>query len=186
MNKEQFLTLLRIGLKDMPVKEMNELLEDYETHYAFGLQEGRTEEEISVELGDPLELAVEAMAEFERNHVPARPTSTHITRTTFTVVGLFILNFVFAVIPVAITIWAVWLSLILAGSSLVLSPGLIAVEYLINGYFSMGKLFACIAFSGIGIFMLYGVSQLGKKLKTGTIAYYNWNVRVIKGGQLHE
>ncbi|MGG6314189.1 HAAS signaling domain-containing protein [Paenibacillus macerans] len=61
MNKSEFLALLRAHLSALPPEEQNELLEDYEAHFAFGQQSGRSEEEIVMELGDPAELAKEAL-----------------------------------------------------------------------------------------------------------------------------
>lgn len=61
MNKNEFIALLRAHLSVLPPEEQNELLEDYEAHFEFGLQSGKTEEEIVLELGEPAELAKEAL-----------------------------------------------------------------------------------------------------------------------------
>lgn len=61
MNKNEFIALLRAHLSALPPEEQNELLEDYEAHFEFGLQSGKTEEEIVLELGEPAELAKEAL-----------------------------------------------------------------------------------------------------------------------------
>ncbi|WEK54105.1 MAG: DUF1700 domain-containing protein [Candidatus Cohnella colombiensis] len=183
MNRTQFLTLLRKELGSMPIKEQNELLEDYESHYAFGQQEGKTEEQISVELGDPIELAVEATAEYHRNFPAKVKVSTTVSNTTFSIVGLFLLNFVLAVVPLGIAIWATWLSLLVASIMLIVAPLIVSADFIINQYFSMGKLFACITLSGIGIFISFGVLYIGKELNKITVSYYNWNKRVITGGQ---
>jgi hypothetical protein len=70
MTKAQFLTTLRMKLSVLPPEECNELMEDYESHFAFGLQNGKSEEEIVAELGDPEELAKEALGS---RYVPERP-----------------------------------------------------------------------------------------------------------------
>lgn len=43
MNKEQFLMQLQGHLSVLPPEEYHELMEDYEAHFAFGLQSGKTE-----------------------------------------------------------------------------------------------------------------------------------------------
>ncbi|WP_028547111.1 DUF1700 domain-containing protein [Paenibacillus taiwanensis] len=63
MHKEYFMLKLKLGLISMPEKDRNEILEEYDAHFEFGKQQGRTEEEIAKELGDPEELAVELMGE---------------------------------------------------------------------------------------------------------------------------
>lgn len=70
MTKAQFMATLRLKLSVLPPEECNELMEDYESHFAFGLQNGKTEEEIVAELGDPEELAKEALGS---RYVPEQP-----------------------------------------------------------------------------------------------------------------
>ncbi|GIO71388.1 hypothetical protein J27TS7_09020 [Paenibacillus dendritiformis] len=50
---------LKYGLMSLPAEDRDEILAEYSAHFAFGEQQGRTEEEIARELGDPEELAVE-------------------------------------------------------------------------------------------------------------------------------
>lgn len=45
----------------LPPEDSDEILAEYSAHFAFGEQQGRTEEEIARELGDPEELAVELL-----------------------------------------------------------------------------------------------------------------------------
>jgi uncharacterized membrane protein len=52
MNKMEFLKKLEAKLKGLPVNDIKEILSDYEEHFRIGLEKGKTEEEISVELGD--------------------------------------------------------------------------------------------------------------------------------------
>ncbi|MCG7408802.1 DUF1700 domain-containing protein [Paenibacillus sp. ACRRX] len=63
MHKEYFMLKLKLGLISMPEKDRNEILDEYDAHFEFGKQQGRTDEEIAKELGDPEELAVELMGE---------------------------------------------------------------------------------------------------------------------------
>lgn len=183
MNKEQFLTLLRKELKSLPIKEQNELLEDYETHYAFGAQAGKTEEEISLELGDPLELAQEAREEYLRNSPATNTKSGSMSRTIFAIIGLFSLNFILAVVPLGISIWATWFSLLVSAGAMIIAPVLVLADFIINSQFIPGKFFATLAISGIGIFFSFACIHLGRVLLKITKAYYHWNIRVIKGGK---
>ncbi len=59
--KDQFLVRLESELAPLPPEEREELMEDYRSHFMFGLQNGKTEEEIAGELGDPREIAQEAL-----------------------------------------------------------------------------------------------------------------------------
>ena len=53
MNKYEFLRILEDGLKDFPPQELQDILYDYKEHFYNGEKEGKTEQDIINELGDP-------------------------------------------------------------------------------------------------------------------------------------
>ncbi len=53
MTKDKFLQQLNVSLKRLSEKERADILKDYEEHFTFGLEEGKTEEEITASLGSP-------------------------------------------------------------------------------------------------------------------------------------
>lgn len=57
MNKKQFLTTLESSLKKLPIDERQDIIDYYEEHFAIGLEEGKTEEQISSSLGSPRQIA---------------------------------------------------------------------------------------------------------------------------------
>lgn len=57
MTKNDFLNTLYQSLLYLPAKERQEILQDYEEHFAAGAEEGKLEEEICRALGDPKEIA---------------------------------------------------------------------------------------------------------------------------------
>ncbi|WP_072730336.1 DUF1700 domain-containing protein [Paenibacillus sp. NAIST15-1] len=61
MHKQLFMLQLKMGLLSLPESERNEILAEYDAHFEFSKQQGRTEEEIARELGDPEELAAELL-----------------------------------------------------------------------------------------------------------------------------
>ncbi|GIP18533.1 hypothetical protein J40TS1_41750 [Paenibacillus montaniterrae] len=181
MNKAQFLSILRKMLSSLPLKERNELLEDYEHHYAFGQNAGKTEEEISEELGNPHEIAAEVLAEYNRNQPLISSNSR--SRSIMACIGLFMLNFVLCVVPLGLAIWAVWVCLVAGSALLILSPLVALFDFVYNSYFSSSKLFATIAMTGLGIMLAMGVFSLGARLKKVTVSYINWNMSIIRGGR---
>lgn len=56
MTKTEFFNIIRNGLKDFPENEVNDILYDYEEHFASGLNDGKTVEEIIEELGNPYDI----------------------------------------------------------------------------------------------------------------------------------
>ncbi|MBU5488257.1 DUF1700 domain-containing protein [Clostridium sp. MSJ-8] len=56
MTKYEFLRIIEEGLEDFPTSERNDILYDYEEHFTYGRADGKTDEEIIAELGDPYEI----------------------------------------------------------------------------------------------------------------------------------
>lgn len=59
MNKREFLDLLRYYLRSYPANIINDMVSDYEEHFRIGIENGKSEEEISKELGSPKDIAEE-------------------------------------------------------------------------------------------------------------------------------
>lgn len=57
MNKEEFLREIEKSLDKISEKERAEILYDYEEHFMIGKENGKSEEEICLELGSPKEIA---------------------------------------------------------------------------------------------------------------------------------
>jgi uncharacterized membrane protein len=63
MSQAEFLSILHDRLRGLPPGEIEDLLDDYASHFAEGLAEGRSEAEIAAALGDPVRFARELRAE---------------------------------------------------------------------------------------------------------------------------
>jgi len=63
MKKNEFLAKLKDELKKNNVADIDEIISEYEQHFAFKMADGYSEEEIAARLGDPLQLA----SQFESN-----------------------------------------------------------------------------------------------------------------------
>ncbi|MBU3195215.1 DUF1700 domain-containing protein [Clostridium algidicarnis] len=74
MNQDEFLRILEKGLQGFSTDEKREILYDYEEHFCLGKENGKTNNEIIKELGNPLDIAkhyksniVEAINENQNN-----------------------------------------------------------------------------------------------------------------------
>lgn len=56
MTKYEFLNIIANGLNDFPKQELQDILYDYEEHFRNGSADGKTDEEIINELGDPYKI----------------------------------------------------------------------------------------------------------------------------------
>ena len=59
MNRKQWIRKLRKALKNYPSHMVDEIIEDYNEHFENGIYQGKSEEEIARELGDPKDVASE-------------------------------------------------------------------------------------------------------------------------------
>ena len=53
MTRQAFLDRLRAGLRGLPTSAINDIVADYQAHFAEGVAAGRTEAEIAAALGEP-------------------------------------------------------------------------------------------------------------------------------------
>ncbi|MCI5726909.1 MAG: DUF1700 domain-containing protein [Clostridium sp.] len=88
MTKTEFFNIIRNGLKDFPENEVNDILYDYEEHFASGLNDGKTVEEIIEELGNPYDI-VEQYKSTNSYSIDQKSKSTSsLTNTTIIILIL--------------------------------------------------------------------------------------------------
>nr|WP_154894718.1 DUF1700 domain-containing protein [Paenibacillus xylanexedens] len=193
MNRQQFMQAMEIHLRPMEPQERAELLADYDQHFELGLQEGRTEEEIALELGRPEEIAREALGDRYDVNLPGsdpfyaptygemRPprNSNRAARNFFTAVGLIFLNLILG-IPLGLTLWSLWL-VIASMSLLALAPVAAAVDFLFLSQFDKAELFVAIGAFGVGILFAIAAKRVFKGFKAVTLQYIRWNKKMMKG-----
>jgi uncharacterized membrane protein len=63
MTRVQFIAGLRAGLRGLSPDEIDDIVLDYDAHFADAIESGRSESEIAASLGDPARLAGELRAE---------------------------------------------------------------------------------------------------------------------------
>ncbi|WP_185966751.1 DUF1700 domain-containing protein [Clostridium sp. HBUAS56017] len=73
MNKNEFFKILKEGLNDFPEKELQDILYDYEEHFSNAKADGKSDEEIIKELGDPYVI----VNQYRSGYVQGIPKSTY-------------------------------------------------------------------------------------------------------------
>lgn len=112
MKKLEFLDLLRFYLQKLPKTVVDEIVEEYRTHFEEGMTHGKTEEEISRELGSPREIAKEYLYDDEEENPNRFKTGMFRTKEGS-------LNW--AMIILAILLFPIWGSLLLSGFAILFS-----------------------------------------------------------------
>lgn len=186
MNKEQFLKQLDSSLKRLSPNERKDILQDYEEHFAVGLEAGKTEEEIAASLGLPNQIAKELLALYHLEKVETAATTGNIMRAAWAAIGLSFFNLVIVFGPfIALVgvIFAGWT----AGMAFVASPLLVLVNTVINpGTFELADLFLSIALCGLGLFIAIGMFFTTKTVIHLFVRYLKFNASLVKGGLKHE
>ena len=75
MTKKEFMTLLSDELRKGKITDAEDIIDEYEQHFAFKLADGYSEEEIAARLGDPSEIA----AQFDAAPQPGAKHSAALT-----------------------------------------------------------------------------------------------------------
>ena len=124
MTQDEFLSILHDRLRGLPPAEIEELMDDYASHFAEGMAEGRSEAEIAAALGDPVRLARELRAEaglrrWETARTPANFYTAMIGFLALIAVDfMFLLPLLGALALVALALGLAMVGLCIAGLAL--------------------------------------------------------------------
>lgn len=129
--KDDFLHRLRTALKALSKEEQDEVLADYEMHFIEGTKLGKSEEEICDELGSVHEIASQYLP-----HKHIRKTSGKAGNITL--LCLWLLGDVSVVLPLYLSLWALYISYIAIGIGLLVSGGAgIIMAWFVFGAFTL-------------------------------------------------
>lgn len=171
MTKSQYLAKLKHML---PEFEAQDILNDFEEHFVTGLAEGKTEEEIVISLGDPVDIAK------EYGYVENVKRKTSITTGIITIIGLLFFDLIIGIALVA-TVFAVWVSL----WSLVLSLFVFGIAGLVMMFVPIGPwylfLFAGFALLGLAGLLGIGMIYVSKYFFKGIVWYGRLHVKAVTG-----
>lgn len=194
MNKEEFLRRLERALPVGP-EEKQEILADYREHFAMGLAEGQTQEEIASALGDPRALGRIYGAAALVKKAGAEKSAGNIVRAVFAVISLSFFNLVFVsgiffgIVGALIGLWAAGIALALSGLAVLFAGLLSPFLPFFDGLMLMES--AGLAFTGVGLAALGALACIGLYYVTLgayklTLSYLRLNLRIIKGNKTEE
>ena len=181
MTKYNFLNELERQLGKLPEEDKREIMHDYEEHFEFATEAGKSDEEIIVALGTPEKIAKEVAADYHIELAKETRNVSSVFRAILAVCGLGFLNLVFVLGP-AIGIGAAIFGFTISGITLAISPVLLLV---VSGIglqsFSWFDFFMSLIASGIGIFMSIAAYYITKWAIGLITRYLAFNLRVVKG-----
>lgn len=133
MNKEEYIQKLSKLVKNLPKEDKEDILSDYEEHFIIGMDNGRSEEEISRALGDPKNVAKQIKADYMVKKAEDKPSPSSIIEAVLAVAGLGLLN-IFVIVP-SLMLGVIILSLLLAGSAVIVMGIFIMLSPLLHVFF---------------------------------------------------
>lgn len=186
MNKEQFLSRLSSSLKRLSPAEQQDILRDFEEHFAIGAEEGKTEEDVADSLGSPNQIAKELLASYHLEKVESTASTGNIFRAVWAVAGLGFFNLVIVLGPFLALVGVVvagWVAAI----AFITSPLLVLLNIVIYpATFELFNLFFSILLAGLGFFIAIGMFYATRALTKGFLRYLQYNVKLVKGGLAHD
>lgn len=194
MNKKEYLFQLRRYLQGFPTDEVNDILSDYEEHFSIGVSKGKTEEEISKELGNPSDIAKTYKTTYGKNPHRFENTgdytnSNDTTRKILIGFLLFFFNLIIVLGPFIVVVALLFALYVISiafifggfvaffGSPLVVLTPIPAPHFLTSLSIGLGM----VALGGLALILAIYLSKLFIEF---TIKYIKWNLKLINGQEV--
>lgn len=181
MNKKAFLYQLKKGLKGIPKYDLEDILYDYREHIDAALEMGKSEEDITEELGSPRKIAKQHRAEFYISQAVTKKTPGSVMRAITAGIGLSFFNIIF-VLPIMIS---VYVALIVIFFSFI-TVAVVGIAVVIGGIVFMGFIpalafvFIGISILCLGILLTIAMLLLIKIITIGFISYFKANIGIVR------
>ena len=195
MDKRQYLDALRKGLRWMPDADRQEALCDYDAHFAAGLSQGKSEEEIAANLGDPAETirmfhtqsrlaaAQETVARARSNR-----SAASVLNAILAGIGLGFFNLII-ILPVFFALAAVVIALYAAAGSIAVSGIAVMLAGIFFPVIELGPpwltsaifLLVGIGLACLGVLACVGCWYVSKYFAIGMMKYVEFNINIVRG-----
>ncbi|WP_099187483.1 HAAS signaling domain-containing protein [Tepidibacter mesophilus] len=188
MNKKEFIDILENQLYGLPKVDIDEILYDYKEHFSVGLARGKSEDEISKELGDPKKIAKSYKVNIVIENAQNNPTPINIVKAVIATIALGLFNLIFILGPflglagVLIGLFGAALGVTFGGIGIVIGA---IFGPVLGGNFGINMNPIVVIFIGIGttalgsLFLILNI-YLTKISYKGTVKYLKYNIDIIK------
>lgn len=187
MNKLEFFKLLKLELETNGVRNVPDILADYEEHFTHGISKGKSEEEICKNLGSPLTIAKAYKTESMIQEIKNSDQGFSMKLALNVVMRLLVLapfNFIVLFIPGVIV-----LSLIATGWGVTIGFGGVSLGILgflpeamtwpLTGWGWVAAISMSLSFLGMAIMGGMIMFLISKYILMGLISYLQWNVKFV-------
>ena len=184
MKKKEFLDKLQSELSSLPKEDVKDILHDYESHFAEGKKNKRSESAIANSLGDPAKLAKQHMAEFHIDEAKKNRTFSTLFRAVVATAGLTLFNLIIVLGPFIALMGILFASYITVGALAISSLAIcvVGIISLIKApLFGLGLFFGGIAIGSLTVLLTLALLWVTKWVINLTLAYLRSNIKIIVG-----
>ncbi|MGO4374129.1 HAAS signaling domain-containing protein [Paenibacillus sp. 2TAB19] len=181
MTKQSYMNELNRLLRNVSEEQRKEWLYDYYLHFEQAAQNGQSEEEAALELGDPRHIAGELLLGYRVEQAETSKTYRGLSRAVFATVSLGLFNLIFIIGPyvalaaVLLSMWAVALSIAFVGFAT------IADSFWVETFTKPQALSLALICFSVSILLGIGLKKLTSLFYIMTLKYLKFNTRVVRG-----
>jgi len=177
MNRNEYIEKLRLELKHRKVKDINEIINEYNDHFEIKLKQGKTEEEIVYKLAKPAVIAEEFAFESHEG--------TNIKFQKITIgIGVSFIDFIMSMVAILLFSWIIVMGTF-AFTVLILSLGLmmnVNIAELIPSMPYFGKLLLGISCLALSILSTIGTMYCYIYIRQWIKVYLRWHQNMMNYG----
>lgn len=188
MNKNEFMKELSRNLSNLTEEEKQDILTDYDEYFTIGIEQGRSEEDIALSLGETRTIAKQLRANYMIEKAQNTKSSGNMFRAVIAAVGLGFLNIMLlgpfiGIVGIMIGLYATAFGFTIGGIGVVLGTFLkpIFPQYISMDVNWIISIAIGIGLSALGVLMFIGCKYLTKWLYKVTIKYLRTNIKIING-----
>jgi len=189
MNKNEFMSILKSSLSSMNETEKNDILYDYEEHFRIGMENGKSEDKIVEELGDPSAIGDSYYTSSIADKAFRKPVVKNTFKVVLAAIGLGFFNLVFVLGPylgfvgVILGLFGTAIGLTVAGFAYFICviifpniPDFMSVAIIGNKVIS---LLVAIGLTALGLLLFIGMCYLSRGFYKLTVKYLELNKKII-------
>lgn len=186
MNREEYLRILKSSLHNLPTSEIEDILSDYEEHFHIGISKGKSEEEISKELGSPRDIANNYKTVYKPDlNQSSYNSSTNNDNTHKILIGILLIffNLIIVLGPYLGIVGILFASYVSSGSFIFAGIALLfGSPFMLFTPIPSPHILTSLSFGvgliGLGILGIILSIYLTKQLYKLTLRYINWNMKL--------
>ncbi|MDM5227276.1 DUF1700 domain-containing protein [Cytobacillus sp. NJ13] len=182
MRQTEFLQRLSKLLENVPKEEKQDMLYDYEEHFRLAMESGKSETEITAELGKPEIIAKECIANYHLERASENQSVSSLFRAIYAAIGLGFFNFVFLLGPFIAAVAVIFSFFVVSFAFLITPLAAIASIFTVGSIAEFFlNLFISIGLAGLGLIIGVGSLKLTRAFLALSTNYVRSNLNIIKG-----